>query len=144
MKKNFTGPAWLLLVAGLFQGVFAWWVNRSVTTLEWPLILLAEGLVYGLIRRRNKAELLSWTHAVISCFAFLLIDAVFLLTILHSSLVEGMHSKQGRIVVAVMFWALIILAHAALVQVLILAFRKPGPTAKEKDGQENILDDVVL
>ena len=54
MKKNFTGPAWLLLVAGLFQGVFAWWVNRSVTTLEWPLILLAEGLVYGLIRDRKS------------------------------------------------------------------------------------------
>jgi hypothetical protein len=36
------------------------------------------------------------------------------------------------------------LAHAAFLQVLILAFRKDKPVGKEGGGTENILDDVVL
>ena len=43
-----------------------------------------------------------------------------------------------------MYWGLIVLAHAAFVQVLVLAFRKPEPVRKEGGGRENILDDVIL
>jgi hypothetical protein len=56
-----------------------------------------------------------------------------------------LHTRGGRNVLAGMFWGLVILAHAAFVQALILAFRKPKPVVKEGGGgTENILDDVVL
>jgi hypothetical protein len=163
MQRSFTGPVWLLLIAGLLQAVFAWGILQLVWalyippggtpsigaaiifyTLIWPVILLLEALVYWVIRRRNKVSLLSWTHAVIFCFAFLLNDIVFLLTVTHSPLVGGMHTRGGRNVLAGVFWALVILAHAAFLQVLILAFRKDKPVGKEGGGTENILDDVVL
>lgn len=144
MKRSFTGPAWLLLIFGLVQGLFAWRMFSTVTALEWPSILVAEGVVYWLIRRRNRMGLLSWTHAVILCVAFLLFDCVFVLTVLHSSLAVGMHTKGGRNVVVGVFWALVLLAHGAFAQVLILAFRKPEPIKKEGSGTENILDDVIL
>ena len=89
-------------------------------------------------------KLLSWTHAVILSCAFLLHDSVFLLTILHSPLTAMMHTRGGRNVEAGMYWALIVLAHAAFVQVLVLAFRKPDPVTKEGGGAGNILDDVIL
>lgn len=43
-----------------------------------------------------------------------------------------------------MYWALIVLAHVAFVQLLILAFRKPASVVMAGGGTENILDDVVL
>lgn len=114
MKRSFTGPVWLLLIVGLLQGVFSWGalqlifalyfrpggtplisVATIVYTLMWPVILLLEALVYWLIRRRNKMKLLSWTHAVIFCFALLLHDSVFLLTVLHSPLAAVMHTRGG-------------------------------------------------
>ncbi|HLX67119.1 MAG TPA: hypothetical protein VKR41_08990 [Puia sp.] len=163
MKRSFAGPAWLLLIFGLIEGVFAWGVLQLISelylprggtplisaativyTVMWPVILLLEALTYWLIRRRNKMKFLSWTHAVILSFAFVLHDSVFILTILHSPLVGGMHTRGGRNVEAGMYWGLIVLAHAAFVQVLILAFRKPEPVRKEGGGMENILDDVIL
>jgi hypothetical protein len=163
MKRSFTGPVWLLLIVGLVQGVFAWGVLQLISELftraevgtrvstaqiiyivMWPVILLLESLTYWLIRRRNTLKLLSWTHAVILSFAFVLHDFVLMLTILHSPLVGWMHTKGGRNVEAGMYWSLIVLAHAAFAQVLMLAFRKPEPMKKEGAGSENILDDVIL
>jgi|HubBroStandDraft_1064217.scaffolds.fasta_scaffold58469_2 hypothetical protein len=144
MKRSFTGPLWLLLIFGLVQGAFAWGMFPGVAVLEWPSTLVAEGVVYWFIRRRNRMGLLSWTHAVILCVAFLMFDCVWVLTVLHSPLAVGMHTKGGRIVVGGVFWALVILAHAAFVQVLILVFRKPKAVRKEGGGTENILDDVIL
>src|SRR5579862_8569122 len=115
MKRSFTGPVWLLLVCGLFQGLFAWGVLQLISelyirpevtrlvsmatiiyTVMWPVILLLEALTYWLIRRRNTMKLLSWTHAVILSFAFVLHDFVVMLTILHSPMVGGMHTRVGR------------------------------------------------
>jgi hypothetical protein len=162
MKRSFTGPVWLLLTFGLIEGVFAWGVLQLISelyltrgtplistatvvyTLMWPVILLLEALTYWLIRRRNKMKLLSWTHAVILSIAFVLHDSVFMLTILHSPLVAVMHTRGGRNAEAGMYWALIVLAHAAFVQVLILAFRKREGMKKEEGGTKNILDDVIL
>jgi|GEM_PF-5367959 hypothetical protein len=71
-------------------------------------------------------------------------DFVVMLTILHSPMAGWMHTRGGRNVEAGVYWSLIFLAHVALVQVLILAFRKPEPVKKEGGGSENILDDVIL
>jgi hypothetical protein len=163
MKRSFTGPVWLLLVIGLVQGLFAWGALQLISelyirpgfttlistltivyTLMWPVILLLEATTYWLIRRRNKMMLLSWTHAVILSFAFLLHDSVFMLTVLHSPLVAVMYTRGGRNAEAAVYWALVLLAHAAFLQVLILAFRKPEPVKKEAGGTENILDDVIV
>jgi hypothetical protein len=163
MKRSFTGPVWLLLVIGLVQGLFAWGALQLISelyirpgartlistftiiyTLMWPVILLLEAMTYWLIRRRNKMKLLSWTHAVILSFAFVLHDSVFILTILHSPLVAVMYTRGGRNAEAAVYWALVLLAHAAFLQVLILAFRKPEPVKSEGGGAENILDDVIL
>ncbi len=163
MKRSFTGPVWLLLVLGLVQGMFAWGALQLISelyarrgsprlmstvtivyTLIWPVILLLEALTYWLIRRKNKMKLLSWTHAVILSFAFVLNDFVIILIILHSPLVTVMYTRGGRNAEMGMYWALVLLAHAAFVQVLILAYRKPEPVKSEGGGAENILDDVIL
>jgi hypothetical protein len=163
MKRSFTGPVWLLLIIGLVQAWFAWgtlqliselYIRPGVTTsismltivyiLMWPVILLLEAMTYWLIRRRNKMKLLSWTHAVILSFAFVLHDSVFILTVLHSSPVAVIYTRGGRNAEAAVYWALVLLAHAVFLQVLILAFRKPDLMTKEGDGAGNILDDVIL
>jgi len=89
-------------------------------------------------------KLLSWTHAVILSFAFVLHDSVFILTVLHSSPVAVIYTRGGRNAEAAVYWALVLLAHAVFLQVLILAFRKPDLMTKEGDGAGNILDDVIL
>jgi hypothetical protein len=163
MKRSFTGPVWLLLIFGLFETLMVWQVfqamrDRYSTTivlslgqvgfiaiaLMWPVILGVEALVYWMIRRRNRAQVLSWTHGVIFCFAFLLNGFIYLLEILHSPIVSVMYTRGGRIARVAVFWALVLLAHAAFVQVLILAYRKSEPVKNEGGGAENILDDVIL
>ena len=162
MKRSFTGPVWLLLVIGLVQGFFAWGVLQLISelylsrhtpmistvtivyTLMWPVILGVEAFVYWMIRRRNRAQVLSWTHGVIFCFAFLLNGFIYLLETLHSPMVSVMYTRGGRIARVAVFWALVLLAHAAFVQVLILAYRKSEPVKSEGGGAGNILDDVIL
>jgi hypothetical protein len=43
------------------------------------------------------------------------------------------------------FWGLVILAHVAFVAVLANCFRKTAPVLEDEgQGQENLLDDVML
>ncbi len=164
MKKSFTGPVWLLLIFGILQlgismMVFRLTIGRYsagfggspaigvalvLYILMWPMLLFAEALVYWLIRRRNRAPMLSWTHAVTFCFAFILNTSVFMLGVLHSPIAGGMYTRGGRNVLTGTYGSLVILAHVAFVQVLILAFRKAKPTIGDGGSTENLLDDVVL
>jgi hypothetical protein len=164
MKKSFTGPVWLLLIFGILQlgmsmMVFRLAIGRYSSgfgglreigvaflfyILIWPMLLFAEALVYWLIRRRNRAHMLSWTHAVTFCFAFILNTSVFVLGVLHSPIAGGMSTRGGRNVLIGTYGSLVILAHVAFVQVLILAFRKAKPKMGDGGSSENLLDDVVL
>jgi hypothetical protein len=55
-----------------------------------------------------------------------------------------MYTGGGRNAEAAVYWALVLLAHAAFVQVLILPYRKSEPVKSEGGGAGNILDDVIL
>jgi cytochrome c biogenesis factor len=116
--------------------------------LMWPMIVLLEAFIYWLIRRRNRLRAMSWTHSVIFVLAFLL-NILFIL-------IQNMHyrysSVEGRVNWHIMihkerylFFGLVILAHLAFIAVLANCFRKMAPVPEGKgQGQENLLDDVVL
>src|ERR1700690_2739347 len=84
MKRSFTGPFWLMLVMGLLMLLSVSWYLREIGNLNgftrlslWRLLLLptmvlAEALIYWLIRRRNQYHALSWAHSGIFFFSFVL------------------------------------------------------------------------
>lgn len=161
MKKSFTGPIWLLVVFAVLQAYFSYSIILAVARgfnemdqghlivfvlrlMMWPLIVIGEALVYWVIRKRNHSRLLSWTHAVIFCLAFVLNGLVAAIAILHEPMNVALRTRQGRVAEQAIFWALVILSHVAFIQVLILAFRKQPPVRKPGEQSENLLDDVVL
>jgi hypothetical protein len=106
--------------------------------------------VYWLIRRRNKFRALSWAHSVIYMLAFLL-NIFFSMAVnryyrMTSSAADYRINWQIRMhEVQYFFWGLVILAHVAFVAVLANCFRKTTPAPEDGgEGQENLLDDVVL
>ena len=115
----------------------------------WPLISMAEALVYWLIRRRNSFRALSWAHIVIYILAFLL--NIFFATVMGMYFRNTDSASEYRINRLIrmheqqyIFWALVILAHLAFVAMLANCLRKPELVATKGDGRENILDDVIL
>jgi hypothetical protein len=162
MKRSFTGPVWLMICFGLLELIYSYFgvlvlvqkvadvlgmghvVLFVLGMLLWPLVLFGEAFAYWLIRKRNRAQLLSWTHAVIFCVAFVLNGLVGLVAILHLPLGAGLRTRQGRLVEGAIFWALVAVSHVAFVQVLVLAFRREPPLKRPGEESENLLDDVVL
>jgi hypothetical protein len=161
MRRNFTGPVWLLVIFGLVQAGFSYLIIAAIRPLTadrsqggmalfawrmmlWPLVMIGEAVVYWLIRKRNRAQLLSWTHVVIFFIAFVLNGIVAAMMILHEPIAGGLRTRQGRVVEAAVFWALVIVSHVAFIQVLILALRKEPPLKMPGGESENLLDDVVL
>jgi hypothetical protein len=161
MRRNFTGPVWLLVIFGVVQAGVSYSIIASMLRsivdvgqggmvlfalrmMMWPLVIIGEAVVYWMIRKRNRAQVLSWTHVVIFCIAFVLNAFVAAMTILHEPVAAGLRTRQGRIVEAAVFWALLVVSHVAFIQVLILAFRKEPPLRKTGEESENLLDDVVL
>jgi hypothetical protein len=161
MKRNFTGPVWVLVIFGVLQAAVSYSVVVSVfrtagdvtqggialfalRMMMWPMVMIGEAVLYWLIRTRNRAQLLSWTHVVIFCVAFVLNGLVAAMTIMHEPIGAGLRTRQGRVVEAVIFWALLVVSHVAFIQVLMLAFRKEPPSKTSRGESENLLDDVVL
>ena len=161
MRRSFTGPVWLLVIFGLLQSVVSYAYIRLmqgiITTNGhgelapfvfrvsiFPMVIFGEALVYWLIRKRNRAQMLSWTHSAIFCVAFLLTGFVALMSFLHEPVAGALRSRQVRIVEAAVFWALVAVSHIAFLQVLILAFRKEPPAKNAAGDSENLLDDVLL
>ncbi|HET6253167.1 MAG TPA: hypothetical protein VFE32_03810 [Puia sp.] len=170
MKRSFTAPFWVLLVFGLLQllsisSLLHTFFGSELSSggrpsvpvvvvlriFMWPLIFFLEALAYWLIRRRNTYRALSWTHCVIFILAFLL--SIFFAYIQrmqyrYSSAAETRVSRQIMMHEQVyFFWGLVILAHLAFVAVLANCRRKAPPEGAEGgqgQGQENLLDDVVL
>jgi hypothetical protein len=164
MRKNFSGPVWLLVIFGVLQLGFSYsgiltmfrlfrqaevWERGNVVLfvcwmLLWPVVIFGEAVVYWMIRKRNRAQMLSWTHTVIFCIALVLNASIAVLAILHEPIIAGLRTRQGRIVEMTIFWALVIVSHIAFVQMLVLAYRKEPPLRKVDGESENLLDDVVL
>lgn len=142
MRKNFTGPVWLLVILGALQLGFSY--SGILAMLLWPVVLFGEALVYWVIRKRNREHMLSWTHTVVFGAALLLNASIAVLAILHVPVIAGLRTRQGRIAEMTVFWALVAISHIAFVQVLALALRKEPPVRKTDGESENLLDDVVL
>jgi len=160
MKRSFTGPFWLMLVMGLLMLLTVSWYLRGIASLNgftrlslWrllllPTVVLAEALVYWLIRRRNQFHALSWAHSGIFFFSFAL-NVLFMgfrtLHYRYQSGAEGRVSRQiGMHEQIYLSWALVILAHLAFAAVLVNCFRKIPPAERRVEGGENLLDDIVL
>lgn len=167
MKRSFTGPFWLLLVFGLLQVLsISYWLYeyfgsvsnsflRSQLTMArlaglfmWPAIILGEALVYWLIRQRNSFRALSWAHTVIFILAFLVNIFISFVATMHYRVVD-VNDRVNQQNVArqqqYLFYGLVLLAHLAFVAMLANCFRKMPPAEEGAgQGQENILDDVVL
>jgi hypothetical protein len=160
MKRNFTGPFWLLLVMGLLMLLSVSWyfgetagINGFSRLSMWrllalPALVLVEAGMYWLIRRRNKFYALSWVHCGIFCLSFILNILFMVLRIMHYSYQTSTNERVGRQIVMqeqiYFFWGLVIVAHLAFAAVLVNCFRKV-PALEEKDeGGGNILDDVML
>lgn len=160
MKRSFTGPFWLMLVMGLLMLLSVSWYLREIGNLNgftrlslWRLLLLptmvlAEALIYWLIRRRNQYHALSWAHSGIFFFSFALNVVFTVFRNLHyryETAGESRISRQmGMHEQIYLFWALVIVAHLAFAAVLVNCFRKTPPMEKRGEGGENLLDDIVL
>ena len=113
----------------------------------WPAVIFLEGIVYWIIRNRNKYRRASWTHVVLFTLAFFTPLLSNLLFEFHDNFITGMETGRFMRVVNMIhictFWACMIVGHAYFGWLLVKCYAKEPPTEDEGSGTINILDDVI-
>lgn len=107
----------------------------------WPVVIIAEGLVYWFIRKKIKSNINVWMHLGATFTGFILLNVVFILINLTVSTFNvTLLIALGQIHTA-LFWLSLIVGQAFFVAVLVKAFRKK---VKDDDGQPpGILDGIM-
>jgi hypothetical protein len=163
-KEKFTAPFWALLIVGIVAlggyalmirivlgSMFYTWGLKILLYYPWPILAFIESIVYWRISKRNVDRKDSWAHVILfsSAAALSILRGAVLLVffrILHVSN-TGVIMRTFSIGFFVLFWLLIIGAHAYFFQVLrktLSRQRMAGPEASDGGGDNaNLLDDVL-
>lgn len=162
MKKNLTGPVWFLLIIGtVFTGLlFYTFITITMTRLSWmnakynlpyyawiifwrPALMLIEAAIYWMIRKRNRYPRASWAHCGLFIFTYfmpiLILIPGFFTHHYDDYKAARMHDSSSNI----LFWIVMLTAHAFFVWVLIQCYSKQQPAPEGPAKSENLLDDVL-
>lgn len=85
----------------------------------WPALLLAEAIVYWIIRRRNTYARASWAHCLLVLLGFILLFFRDILAILHSPVASTLVYST---VPFILFWSCMLTAHGIFVWVIVKSF----------------------
>jgi hypothetical protein len=164
-KRNLTGPFWLLLIFGFFKALSASaWISFFLSLqvekrylydsrlnlwllVFWPVLIIAEALLYWRIRHRNIYPRASWLHVMLLFFAFLLpvlksITRIIVydrINVRTDSLVYGRKADNTN---NYLFWIIMVIAHCFFVWVIINCFKKKAPVPEDIQTV-NLLDDFL-
>jgi hypothetical protein len=138
-----------IFIVSCLQSLATLQVTRQVTTIEitgtvffnmlfWPSLILAESIIYWVIRKRIKERKWVWAHLLFSLFAFVLLTilriAVSFLAITHN--LDG-----GRASIRLMntiqnycFWGSIIIGHVFFVVAIVRTYSGNSPQLPHDDN----------
>jgi len=158
MKKQLTGPAWFLLILGLFYTVGAIIAFRQymqdmagfdpkVSPLMLcryfftPALFLIESIVYWRIRRYNDFPRASWAHCLIMLMAYWIPVFLMIPRILHrrvtASVAIDRHASQY------LLWGLLAISQIFFVLVLFRYRSNKRKPKVDSLNPENLLDDFA-
>lgn len=160
-RKTFTEPFWTMLMMGIFS-VISNYISATIILkmqlsylkpmvvlflLLWPMLLLAEAIVYWIIRKKNVYRKYTWAHILFTFIGLVIVPVMGKLTnsLLSRSITRTRMIHATRIqndMEVAFFWASIILGHMFFILVLKKSLAK-APVTGEQPETVNLLDDVL-
>ena len=162
MGKIFTAPFWFLMILGIVSigiSIYAIYalemlapgspvnMNFRILSFCWPAVIFLEGMVYWIIRKRNKYRRASWTHIVLFTIGFFSPLLKELLFIFYDNFITGpgvaTFVRFGDLAQTCIFWACMIVGHGYFGWLLVKCYTEGPPAEEGRTDGINILDDVL-
>jgi uncharacterized membrane protein len=157
--KAWNTPIWFMVVIFIFsclQSLATLKITRQFTTTEmteralfnmifWPSLILAESIIYWMIRKRIKERKWVWAHLLFSLLAFVLL---MILRILISFIILAYNEDQGNTIFRLtntiefyIYWSSLIIGHVFFVIAIVRSFS--GKSAQLPHDDNDFLSEVA-